>query len=134
LVEAATVFESEARLYITQVSARLSSDAIFVLNIYGQLWKGWKEGNPNPSIFQRTAGYHRDHFAGAIGRVLFGQAARELIGHRLLWTDYQSGAVSGGDLFGHHATKLGWLVIEHIWKHDLEMRMPAAAPTGPNLR
>jgi hypothetical protein len=133
LVEAAKVFEFEARLYITQVSARLTSDAIMVLNIYGQLWKSWKEGSPNPSIFQRAAGFHKDHFAGAIGRTLFEPAARELIAHRLLWTDYQSNAVQGGDLFGHHATELGWLVIEHIWKHDSEMRKPAGAPTGPNL-
>lgn len=132
LVEAAIVFESEARLYITQVSARLTSDAIIVLNIYGELWKGREEDASNPSIFQRKAGSQRDHFAGAVGRVLFEQAARELIGHRLLWTDYQSNAVDGADLVGHHATELGWLVIEHIWKHDPRMRKPAGAPTGPN--
>lgn len=133
LVGAAVHFEQEARAYITQVSASLTSDAIIVLNIYGQLWKGWREGSPKPSIFQRTAGCQTDHFAGAIGRTVFEPAARELIAHRLLWTDFQSNAVRGGDLFGHHATDLGWLVIEHIWQHDLQMRKPAGAPTGPNL-
>ena len=31
----------------------------------------------------------------------------------------------------HHATELGWRVIEHIW-HDEKMRIPDGAPTGTN--
>ena len=54
LVEAAYSFEEETRLYITQVSAGLTSDAISVLNIYGRLWKEWEAGSPKPSIFQTT--------------------------------------------------------------------------------
>src|SRR5215475_13149477 len=107
LVEAARSFEDETRLYITQVSASLTSDAISVLNIYGRLWKGWQPGSPKPSIFQRVAGsYNKEVFASEIGRVLFEQAARELVAHRLLWTNYRSNVAPGSDSFGHHATEL----------------------------
>jgi hypothetical protein len=128
LVEAAGLFEDEARLYITQVSASLTSDAISVLNIYGRLWK---ERQPS-SIFQSVAGDYNKVFAGEIGRILFEQSTRELIANRLLWTDYQSNVKPGVDQFGHHATELGWRVIEHIWQHDSLMRKPNGAPTGPN--
>jgi hypothetical protein len=134
LVEAAKLFEEETRLYITQVSASLTSDAISMLNIYGWLWKDRRLASQKPSIFQSVAG--RDEynkvFAGEIGRVVFEQAVRELIAHRLLWTDYQSNVAPGADSFGHHATELGWRVIEHIWQHDPLMRKPGGAPTGPN--
>lgn len=129
LVEAAGLFEKETRLYITEVSASLTSDAISVLNIYGRLWK---ERQPS-SIFQSVAGNYNKVFAGEAGRVLFEQAARELFAHRLLWTDYRSNFAPGADSFGHHATELGWRVIEHIWQHDKKMRKPDGAPTGPNL-
>jgi hypothetical protein len=132
LVEAASLFEEETRLYITQVSASLTSDAISVLNIYGRMWKGWQSGSPRRSIFQSVAGTYKEEFADTIGRVLFEQAARELFAHRLLWTDYQSNVAPGTDSFGHHATELGWRVIEHIWQHDPLMRKPEGAPTGPN--
>lgn len=56
LVEAAGLFEEETRLYITQVSASLTSDAISVLNIYGRLFKDRKRGSQKPSIFQKVAG------------------------------------------------------------------------------
>jgi len=133
LVEAAYSFEEETRLYITQVSAGLTSDAISVLNIYGRLWKEWEAGSPKPSIFQTVAGKYNNVFAGEIGRVLFEQAARELFTHRLLWTDYRSNVEPGVDHFGHHATELGWRVIDHIWQHDTLMRKPDGAPTGPPL-
>jgi hypothetical protein len=128
LVEAAKLFEEETRLYITQVSASLTSDAISVLNIYGRLWK---ERQPS-SIYQSVAGALEERFRGEVGRVLFEQAARELFGHRLLWTDYRSNVAPGTDSVGHHATELGWRVIEHIWQHDEKMRKPDGAPTGPN--
>jgi hypothetical protein len=132
LVEAAGLFEEETRHYITQVSASLTSDAISVLNVYGRLWKDPKRGSQKPSIFQKVAGAYNDVFASEIGRVLFEQATRELFAHRLLWTDYRSNVPAGSDSFGHHATELGWRVIEEIWKHDPLMRKPAGAPTGPN--
>src|SRR5262249_24194107 len=86
LVEAAALFEEETRLYITQVSASLTSDAISVLNIYGRLWKDRNTASQKPSIFQSVAATYKKEFADTAGRVLFEQAARELFAHRLLWT------------------------------------------------
>jgi hypothetical protein len=74
-----------------------------------------------------------EHFAEPTGRVAFNDAARELSARRMLWTDYQPNASPGDDYVGLHATKLGWLVIQHLWKHDPLMREPVNAPTGPNL-
>lgn len=132
LVCAARHFETEADRYIRFISSQLSSDAIMVLNIYGRLWKGWKPHLPQPSIFQSVAAQFDDRFADTGGRILFNDAARELSARRLLWTNYQSNVSHGADRFGHHATELGWLVIEHIWKHDLQRRKSDGAPTGPN--
>ncbi len=132
LVEAAEEFESEADRYIRFISSQLTPDAILMLNIYGQLWKGWKPNAPQPSIFQDAAAKANRHFSRTMGRILFNDAARELSTRRLLWTTYQPNASPGADHFGHHATELGWCVIEHIWKHDPEMRKPAEAPTSAN--
>ena len=51
LVGAAEVFENEADRYIRFLSSQLTSDAILVLNHYGQGWKGWRPGSPQLSIF-----------------------------------------------------------------------------------
>jgi hypothetical protein len=133
LVRAAKCFELEADRYIRFISSQLTSDAIMVLNIYGRLWKGWKPNSPQPSIFQSVAAKVEHLFSDTAGRILFNDAARELSAHRLLWTNYQPNASPGADHYGLHATELGWRVIEHVWKHDLQMRKPNGAPTGPNL-
>src|SRR5262249_36515187 len=62
LVEAAELFEKETKLYITNVSASLTSDAISVLNIFGRLWK-----KQPSSIFQSLAGKFNKTFAGPGG-------------------------------------------------------------------
>lgn len=133
LVQAAQCFESEADRYIRFISSQLTSDAIMVLNIYGRLWKGWKSNSPQPAIFQNVAAKYDNRFADTGGRILFNDATRELSARRLLWTNYHPNASPGADHFGQHATELGWCVIEHIWKHDLQMRKPNEAPTGPIL-
>ena len=128
LVEAAVHFESEARAYITQVSACLTSDAILLLSRYGSLWKNRHSGSA-PSLWE-----HPDscgaRFGGADGRLHFQQAIRELLQKRLAWTDYN--ASPGGDAYGAHATKLGQRVIEHIWRDNAMMNELKDAPTGPN--
>lgn len=137
LVGAAAVFEKEADTYIRFLSSQLTVDAHYILNLYGQRWKGWIDGSPKPSMFHRIAAEqtaeHLRHFAGPAGRVVFNDAVRELSARRLFWTDYQPNASPGTDQYGLHATKLGWRVIEHLWQHDPQMREPAGAPTGPNL-
>jgi hypothetical protein len=132
LVDAAEVFEKEADRYIRFLSSQLTSDAIRVLNLYGQGWKTWHPGSPQPSIFYRIV-EQVENFTGPAGRVAFHDAVRELSARRLFWTDYKPNASPGADHYGLHATKLGWRVIEHLWQHDSQMREPTDAPTGPNL-
>ena len=132
LVQAAQCFESEADRYIRLVSSQLTADAIYVLNIYGRLWKERSDSSQTPSLFHRIAKKYMDHFAGTSGRILFNDAVRELSAKRLMWTDYQTNTSPGYDSYGLHATKLGWHVIEHLWKHDNKMRKPENAITGPN--
>ncbi|MBK8275397.1 MAG: hypothetical protein IPK92_06055 [Nitrospira sp.] len=132
LVRAAECFEAEADRYIRLVSSQLTSDAIFVLNIYGRLWKDRSDSSLTPSLFHRIAKQYMKHFAGSSGRILFNDAVRELSAKRLMWTDYQTNTSPGYDSYGLHATKLGWRVIEHLWKHDRKMREPENAITGPN--
>ncbi len=132
LVDAAEIFEKEADRYIRSLSSQLTSDAILVLNHYGQRWKGWRSGSPQPSIFYRIV-EQVENFTGPAGRVAFHDAVRELSARRLFWTDYKPNASPGADHYGLHATKLGWRVIEHLWQHDSQMREPTDAPTGPNL-
>lgn len=133
LVEAARNFESESDKYIRFITAHLTPDGIKLLNLYGRLWKGWSEGNLHPSLFAEKVAGNASGFQGAAGRVAFYEALRELMGRRLMWTQYVPNASPGADSYGIHATKLGWRVIEHLWKHDSEMRQPPEAPTGPNL-
>jgi len=130
LVGAAEAFEKEADLYIRLVSNRLTPDAIMILNIYAQIWKGSQPKSPVRSIIFETVA-NNPPFNQAAGRVVFNNAIRELFESRLFWTDWKANAVDNKDHYGMHATKLGWRVIEHIWQHDEKMRQPAWAPTGP---
>ena len=132
LVQAAQCFESEADRYIRLVSSQLTADAIYVLNIYGRLWKERSDSSQTPSLFHRIAKKYMDHFDGSGGRIIFNDAVRELSARRLMWTNYLTNTSPGHDSYGLHATKLGWRVIEHLWKHDLKMREPENAITGPN--
>jgi hypothetical protein len=133
LVQAANYFESEADRYIRFLSSQLTADAIYVLNLYGRLWKGWRPSSPPRSIFHQIAAKHIKHFAGPAGRLSFNDAVRELSARRLFWTNYEPNVSAGTDQYGLHATKLGWRVIEHLWKHAVNMREPLTAQTGPNL-
>jgi len=132
LVKAAQYFERKVDRYIQSVSSQLTSDAISLLNLYGRRWKEWPSNPAQPALFQSAAAKLNEIFAGEVGRVLFQQAARELTTRGLFWTDYRPNFAPGRDAYGIHATELGWAVIEHLWKHDPQMRKPKNAPTGPN--
>jgi hypothetical protein len=132
IVGAADVFEKEANRYITFLSSQLTSDAIMVLNQYGQRSRGLRHGSPQPGIFY-SAVKQIENFEGPAGRVAFHDGVRELSARRLMWTYYGPNVATGMDQFAFHATKLGWLVIESLWHHDSKMRKPKSAPTGPNL-
>jgi hypothetical protein len=132
LVGAATAFEAETKLFITEVSASLTSDAILLLNRYGVLWAN-RAPHTAPSLHEDPASCG-ERFAGADGKLRFQQAIRELLHKRLLWTDYEANAVPGGDAYGAHATKLGWRVIENIWHNNAKMKEPEDSRTGPTPR
>ena len=110
LIFGANAFEADCQRYIESITNTLSSDAILCLNWYGRLWRD----NPGrtPSLHRGAVG---PYFQGADAGVRFSDATRELLGRRLLWSDYKVGAIPGGDMFGMHATELGWRVIEHMW-------------------
>lgn len=134
LVGAARVFEEEADRYVRLLSSQLTPDAIILLNLYAQMGRRNERGAYD-SMFAEKAANRIPEFAGSTGRVAFHDCVRELSARRLMWTDYQPNTPSGSgeDSFGIHATKLGWRVIEHLWKHDKSMREPENARTGPNF-
>lgn len=129
LVSAAAAFEAESNLYVRFLSSQLTPDAITALQVYGELWKERKEVTDSPSLWEDSAASKSSRFQDNVGHVAFHQAIRELIGHRLMWTEFKP---ENGD-YGIHATLLGWCVIEHLWKDDLQMRRPSNARTGPNF-
>lgn len=110
IIAGVKAFEADCHRYIELVSRTLSSDAILCLNWYGQL----RRNNPgiNQSLHRGVMG---PYFQDADGMTRFGDATRELLTNRLLWSDYRVGAVPEGDTFGMHATEIGWRVIEHMW-------------------
>jgi len=132
LVAAAQVFEGEADRYVRLLSSQLTPDGIMLLNLYGRMWKRMPHGL-HPSFFTEKSEGRVAHFAGESGRVAFHDCVRELSAKRLDWTDFKPNTPPGCDSYNIHATKLGWTVIEHFWKHDSQMRMPQDAPTGPNF-
>jgi hypothetical protein len=130
LLAAAASFESQCSLYVSDVTRYLSPEATCCLNFYGRL----RRDNPGrPSLYRGIVDqlYNRDPpivpFPGVgskeEAKAVLAEAIRELLGKRLLYTEYQIGAVADGDAFGVHATPLGWAVIKALWS-DL-------APTAP---
>ncbi|MCH6256549.1 hypothetical protein MLD52_08315 [Puniceicoccaceae bacterium K14] len=134
LVAAARCFEEEANLYIKFISSQLTPEAILLLNLYGRLWKRWREGDSQPSLYWEKVVSNFNKFTGEGGRLMFHHSLRELLKRRLFWTDYNSNSALNTDSYGTHATKLGWRVIEKLWHHDPHMREQEGMPTGPNLQ
>ena len=119
LIAGANAFETDCQRYIESITKTLSSDAIVCLHWYGKLRRD--HGKLNPSLHRGTMG---PYFQGADAGVRFSDATRELLGRRLLWSDYKVGAIPGDDMFGMHATELGWKVIEHMW---VDLRRPSGS-------
>jgi hypothetical protein len=58
-----------------------------LLNAYGRLWKTWKKGQDNPSIWEDSAAaIYPKRFQGQTGAIAFHNAVRELSDRRLSWT------------------------------------------------
>jgi hypothetical protein len=108
-VSAANHFEQEANRIVTQITRSLTPDAIIVLNYYGRI----QQHDRRNSLHYQVAG--RAFPGDPRGADRFDAATRELIGTKLLYTEYKVNAVEGGDVFGMHATNLGWIVITRMW-------------------
>lgn len=111
LIAGAQAFETDCQRYVESITKTLSSDAILCLNWYGRLHRD--HPGQDPSLHRGNMG---PHFDDNDGGVRFSDATRELLGRRLLWSNYEVGATPGGDTFGMYATELGWGVIEHMWQ------------------
>lgn len=125
LANAARAFEKEGRSYVTLLSSQITPDAITLLRVYRRLWSDPKRRKSNPALWEDSAASASPtRFKGAVGRIAFHQAARELTQRRLLWSHYDTKR----QIYGIHATKLGWRVIELLWPG---VAQPHHAPTGP---
>ena len=102
LIAGATSFETDCQRYIESITKTLSSDAILCLNWYGRLCRD--HPGQTPSLHR---GAMDPYFQGTDAGFRFSDATRELLGRRLVWSDYKVGAIPGGDVFGMHATELG---------------------------
>lgn len=131
MVMAANHFEAETNKYVTFLSAQLTPDGIFALQIYGILWELQRTAGGRPPIWEDNAAkYCPDRFSGNTGKIAFHNAVRELTERRLFWTDFGPEPKEGKHWYGIHATNLGWRVIERLWP---KWKQPESAPTGPNL-
>jgi hypothetical protein len=141
LFAAATDFEQHRKKYLTHLSRELSHDAILLMNYYGRHRTGYKQEQPkitsqipfctglgvqaflNNSVFDATTEVRM-----AEATIRYQLAIRELISHRLMYTDYQPRTPKPGiDRHEHDATTLGWMFIEHMWD-DLERSMDESTP------
>jgi hypothetical protein len=109
MIAAAKAFEADAHRIIESIVKTLTPDAVITLKLYGAL----QRGNAAHSIHAGVAPMAFSNDSRAEDRLE--QASRELLQKRLIHTEYKVNAVPGGDMFGMHATKLGWLVIGRMW-------------------
>ncbi|MEJ2744237.1 MAG: hypothetical protein P8123_00885 [bacterium] len=114
MIAGANAFEADCKKHIESISQTLSPDAILCLNWYGIM----RRDNPGVEISLHQ-GTIPKYYNG--NQVRFREATLELLSKKLIWTDYQVGAIPLGDAWGMHATELGWAVIENMWK---DLRRP----------
>lgn len=110
MIAAAKSFEADTEKRIESIKSVLTSDAVHVLHVYGIFQKK----NPLQSLCRQLS----EQIFGDKNRSdeRFEAATRELLEKSLLYTDYKPNAApGGGDRFGMHATKLGWVVISRMW-------------------
>lgn len=111
MIAAAASFEKGADRRIESIKTVLTPDAVHVLRVYGILQK---KNGPAQSLHLQIA---QLVFADDTQRYneRFEGATRELLERRLLLTQYKPKAIPDGDVFGMHATELGWVFIGHMW-------------------
>lgn len=147
MVEAVRGFESDRRDQLSHLSRELSRDAIWLMNWYGRLRNGWfkdehgtrvvaslheKVGVPAFLRESETAA-SSDASKLAEASTRFQLAIRELLGRRLIWTDYQPRTPEPGvDSYSYRGTDLGWMFITHLWD-DLHRPDDEAASPLPQF-
>jgi hypothetical protein len=109
LIAGAVAFESDVDRYIESIKRTLTPDAVALLRWYGAAQKA----NSQQTLHLGVAGSAFCNHARSEAR--FEDASRELLARRLIFTEYKVKAVEAGDVFGMHATDLGWTVISRMW-------------------
>jgi len=118
-LSAAQSFENDRARYVTQVSRSLSTDAIRTLHCYASWYQDEDSAKEQPGLWYQ----HRmpPFFGKAYGDQalnMFQLTLLELLDKRMLWTDYKT-KVERHE-WATHATRLGWLLIKHLWPHYTE--------------
>jgi hypothetical protein len=117
-IAAARSFENERSRYVTQVSRGLSADAIQTLHCYAAWYQDEGSAAMQPGL------WYPDRMPPAFSRYkqqalnMFQLTLLELYQKRMIWTDYSSGPDGKGELqhrWAVHCTKVGWLLIRHLW-------------------
>jgi len=122
---AAQSFENDRGRYVTQVSESLSRDAILTLHNYGSWYQTEDVVPKQPGLFypQNMPQFFIDSYKDqAIN--MFQLTLLELYRKRMLWTDYSWKTDEEGNKYhgwAVHATKLGWLLIKHLWPEFTDM-------------
>lgn len=120
-LSAAQYFERDRQRYVTQVSRSLSTDAIRTLHAYAQWYQSENALEAQPGLWFPDR--MPDFFKTAYGEQalnMFQLTLLELHEKRMIWTDYSTKLDDKGvelHSWATHVTKLGWLLIKHLWPH-----------------
>jgi hypothetical protein len=121
---AARSFERDRQRYVTQVARSLSTDAIRTLHAYAQWYQNESaiEGQPGLWFPDRMPDFFKTAYVEQALN-MFQLTLLELHEKRMIWTDYSTKLDDKGvelHSWATHATKLGWLLIKHLWPHYTE--------------
>ena len=118
LLGAAESFEKDRALYVTQVSRSLSTDAIRTLHCYATWYQTKESANGQPGLWypHRMPPFFKDAYKDQALN-MFQLTMLELYQKRMIWTDYSTRKDEEGErhAWAVHVTKLGWLLIKHLW-------------------
>lgn len=120
---AAQSFENDRARYVTQVSRSLSTDAIRTLHCYASWYQTRESANGQPGLWypHRMPQFFQEDYTGQALN-MFRLTLLELYQKRMIWTDYRTRRDESGEQYAWatHVTKLGWLLIRHLWPNYTE--------------
>jgi len=113
---AAQFFENDRARYVTQVSRSLSTDAIRTLHCYADWYQNKESAKRQPGLWypHRMPRFFKEAY-GEQALNMFQLTLLELYQKRMIWTDYSTKKDDKGEHWAVHVTKLGWLLIKHLW-------------------